>query len=70
MSKSHIRGFNKKKNITFKYILKKSNMWRNISKVGNGASAQHTKEELHLLFSHKLLVMIKRLLVNLFSQMF
>ena len=45
-------------------------MWRNISKVGNGASAQHTKEELHLLYSHKLLVMIKRLLVNLFPQMF
>lgn len=44
MTKGHMRGFNKKKNITFTYILKNLIC----GEVGNGASAQHTKEALHL----------------------
>lgn len=62
--------FNKMNNISLYVHFLKGDLWKNDSKIGNVVSAQHTKIELYPLYNHKLLVMVRRPLVNLFPKMF
>lgn len=45
-------------------------LWKTDLKVGKVVLVKHTKEALYLLYNHKLLGMVRRLLINLFLKMF